>query len=55
VFGCVGLGVLVFGGYALAFSTLTARQIYRVLRRWLEGALAFVFAVAGLKLLFSVR
>jgi threonine efflux protein len=55
VFGCVGLGVLVFGGYALAFSTLAARRIYSVLRRWLEGALAFVFAVAGFKLLFSVR
>lgn len=55
VFGCVGLGVLVFGGYALAFSTLAARRVYTALRRWLEGALALIFAAAGLKLLLSAR
>lgn len=53
VAGCLVLGVLVFGGYALVFSTAAARRIYRLIRRWLDGALAVVFGVAGIKLLLS--
>ena len=53
VAGCLCLGGLVFGGYALVFSTATARRIYGSVRRWLEGALALVFGVAGIKLLLS--
>src|SRR5450830_1712879 len=53
VAGCLCLGVLVFGGYALAFSTAAARRLYGSVRRWLEGALALVFGVAGIKLLMS--
>ncbi len=53
VAGCMGIGALVFGGYAVLFSTPLARQVYRAARRWLEGALAVVFAVAGIKLLLS--
>lgn len=53
VAGCMGIGALVFGGYAILFSTALARKVYRAARRWLEGALAVVFAVAGIKLLLS--
>lgn len=53
VAGCLCLGMLVFGGYALAFSTATARRLYGSVRRWLEGALALVFGFAGIRLLLS--
>lgn len=51
VVGCMGLGVLVFGGYALAFSTPAARHFYTSVRRWFEAGLAIVFGVAGSRLL----
>lgn len=51
--GCFAIGTAVFAGYALLFSTAAARRIYAVLRRWLEGALAVLYAVAGLRLLLS--
>ncbi|WP_151638247.1 LysE family translocator [Noviherbaspirillum aerium] len=51
--GCVCIGILVFGGYALLFSTASARRIYLRVRRWFEGVLALVFAFAGIKLLLS--
>lgn len=53
VLGCMGIGVCVFSGYAVLFSTATARRIYGSIRRWLDGSLAIVFSVAGLKLLTS--
>lgn len=49
--GCVALGVLLFGGYALLFSTALMVRGYAGARRWIEGTLAVVFAGAGLKLL----
>ncbi len=49
--GCVSLGVLIFGGYALLFSTAPMVRAYARSRRWVEGTLAVVFAGAGLKLL----
>ncbi|QNN58692.1 LysE family translocator [Diaphorobacter ruginosibacter] len=49
--GCVLLGILVFGGYAIVFSTASTIAFYAKLRRWIEGVLSVVFAVAGLKLL----
>lgn len=49
--GCVLLGILVFGGYAIVFSTASTIAFYAKLRRWIEGMLSVVFAVAGLKLL----
>lgn len=51
--GCAILGVLVFGGYAIVFSTASMIALYARLRRWIEGVLSAVFAVAGLKLLVS--
>jgi len=53
VSGCVCIGITVFGGYALLFSTAAARRIYVRVRRWFEGVLAVVFAFAGIKLLLS--
>jgi threonine efflux protein len=49
--GCVALAVVVFGGYALLFSTPLMVRGYARLRRWIEGALAMVFTGAGLRLL----
>jgi threonine efflux protein len=49
--GCVLLGVIVFGGYALLFSTAPMVRSYARARQWIEGTLAIVFAGAGLKLI----
>jgi len=49
--GCALLGVMVFGGYAIAFSTAPMIALYARLRRWIEGTVAVVFGVAGVKLL----
>jgi len=51
--GCAVLGVLVFGGYAVIFSTAPMIRAYGRARRWIEAVLAGVFAVAGLRLLLS--
>lgn len=53
--GCALLGVIVFCGYAILFSTAPMIAFYTRARRWLEGALCIVFAIAGLKLLASQR
>jgi threonine/homoserine/homoserine lactone efflux protein len=49
--GCAILGVIVFGSYALLFSTSSMIALYTRLRRWIESVLSVVFAAAGLKLL----
>nr|WP_232443183.1 LysE family transporter [Burkholderia ubonensis] len=49
--GCAFLGVIVFGGYAVLFSTARMIALYARLRHWIEGTLSAVFAVAGVKLL----
>lgn len=51
--GCWFLGVFVFGGYALAFSTKRMIKIYTSFRRWIEGTTAAVFTFAGFKLITS--
>jgi threonine efflux protein len=51
VAGCMLMGVGIFTGYALAFSTPAARRVYASSRRWMEGLLAAVFGLAGLQLL----
>ncbi|WP_109483031.1 LysE family translocator [Paraburkholderia sp. C35] len=53
VAGCLTIGMLVFGSYAALFSTSLARRVYLSIRRWLDGGLAIVFGLAGLKLLTS--
>ncbi|PYE27795.1 threonine/homoserine/homoserine lactone efflux protein [Paraburkholderia silvatlantica] len=51
--GCATIGCLVFGGYAVLFSTDSARRMYVRTRRALEGCLAVVFGIAGIRLLAS--
>ena len=51
--GCAVLGVIVFGGYAVLFSTAAMIALYARVRRWIEVMLSAVFALAGLKLLVS--
>jgi threonine efflux protein len=51
--GCAVIGIFVFGGYALLFSTEGMVRIYRKARRWIEATLAVFFATAGLRLMFS--
>ncbi|CAD6554591.1 LysE family translocator [Paraburkholderia sabiae] len=53
VAGCLAIGMLVFGSYAALFSTPLARRVYLSIRRWLDGGLAVVFGLAGLKILTS--
>lgn len=53
VAGCVSPGVLVFGGYALIFSTAVMIALYARARHWIEGVLSVTFAAAGLRLLSS--
>jgi len=53
VAGCLAIGMLVFGSYAALFSTPLARRVYGSIRRWLDGGLAVVFGLAGLKMLTS--
>jgi threonine efflux protein len=51
--GCFCIGLVVFVGYALIFSTAAIGHAYARLRRWFDGALALMFGYAGLKLLTS--
>lgn len=51
--GCAVLSVMIFGGYAIVFSTAPMVRVYRRARRWIEGVLAVFFGAAGLRLLFS--
>jgi threonine efflux protein len=51
--GCAILGVVIFCGYALLFSTAPAIRIYQRSRRYIEGVLAMVFGFAGIRLLLS--
>lgn len=53
VAGCAALGVVVFGGYALVFSTPPMVRGYQKARRWIEATLAVFFGYAGLRLLLS--
>lgn len=50
---CVALGFLIYASYALIFSTNGAMNAYARLRRWIEGTVAVLFAVAGLGLIRS--
>lgn len=53
--GCAVLGVFVFGGYAILFSTAPMIAVYGRLRRWIEGSLCALYAAAGIKLIVSER
>lgn len=51
--GCLSLGILIFSGYALLFSTAPMVRAYAKARRWFEGLLAIFFAGAGIRLILS--
>jgi threonine/homoserine/homoserine lactone efflux protein len=53
VTGCALLGALIFGGYAVVFSSRQMVRLYQRTRRPIEAALALVFGYAGLRLLLS--
>jgi len=53
VLACMALGVFVFGGYAIIFSTPKAQLAYRKFGKWLNGIAATIFGVAAYKLLSS--
>ncbi|MBB5420087.1 LysE family translocator [Paraburkholderia atlantica] len=53
VLGCMVIGATVFSSYAMLFSTASARRVYTAIRRWLDGSLAVMFGIAGIKLLTS--
>lgn len=55
VAGCWLMGIVVFGGCAIAFSTDRMAGIYGSHRRWIEGLTSLVFGVAGVKLLSSTE
>lgn len=48
---CMALGFVNYAGYALVFSLSGAMAGYRRARRWIDGAVAGLFALAGLGLL----
>jgi threonine/homoserine/homoserine lactone efflux protein len=51
LFGCFALGVMVFFGYAVVFSTKIVQSIFMKTRRWFEGVLAVIYGYAGIRLL----
>ncbi|MEM7070071.1 MAG: LysE family translocator [Pseudomonadota bacterium] len=50
---CTVLGFLIYMFYAVIFSTSGAMEFYRRARRWIDGAVAGLFALAGLELIRS--
>lgn len=51
--GCVVIGFTIYATYAAAFSLAAIMQGYARLRRWIDGAVAALFALAGIALLRS--
>lgn len=47
------LSIIIHWVYAVAFSTRVMVRAYSRARRWIQGALGAVFALAGIKLLTS--
>ena len=50
---CIVLGFLNYASYALAFSLSGFMSGYKRLRRWIDGVVAGLFAIAGLSLIRS--
>ncbi|MEM1287431.1 MAG: LysE family transporter [Pseudomonadota bacterium] len=50
---CASIGVANYIGHAALFSLPSARRLYARGKRWIEGAVAVLFAVAGVSLLRS--
>ncbi len=50
---CIALGFAIYAGYAFVFSSPGAMGVYGKVRRWIDGAVAGLFAFAGLGLIRS--
>ncbi len=50
---CMALGFANYAGHALAFSRAGFMKAYQRFRRWIDGAVAALFATAGFGLLRS--
>ena len=50
---CIAIGILNYTAHAVAFSTRGLMAGYRRLQRWIEGAVACLFALAGFGLIRS--
>ncbi len=50
---CMLIGLLNYTAHALAFSIKSFMNLYKRARKWIEGAVAALFAVAGFSLLRS--
>jgi len=53
--GCWLMGVMIFGGYAILFSTNRMSGIYNRARRWIETVAGLGFGAAGISLIVSQR
>lgn len=51
--GCALIGLLIYAAYAAAFSLTSITNGYNKFRRWIDGAVAALFASAGLALIRS--
>ena len=50
---CIVCGFVIYAAYSMVFSTASAMSAYAGLRRWIDGAVAGLFAVAGVGLVKS--
>ncbi|MEX3017439.1 LysE family translocator [Gymnodinialimonas hymeniacidonis] len=51
--GCAMIGFAIYAAYAALFSLGPIRQVYAQFRRWIDGVVAGLFAIAGLALIRS--
>ncbi len=52
-FGCAVIGLVIYFAYAAAFSMSTVRQGYAQFRRWIDGLVSTLLAIAGVSLIRS--
>lgn len=53
VVGCISIGAVIFCGYAILFSTSSARMIYSRARRWFDAVMTSIFGIAGIRMIVS--
>ena len=52
--GCAILAVVIYGVYAFVFSVPNIARIYLAAHRWIDGALAAFFVIAGASMILSL-
>jgi len=50
---CIALGFVIYAAYVYIFSTNGAMQMYSRLRKWIDGMVSGLFALAGFGLIRS--